>query len=190
MKLFTFSTLLFTFRWVFLVVGSLSVGLFPGHAFAESDTEYRVKAAFLYHFVQFTEWPDQMFPQKESRIRICVYGENSFHGLLKQVFDRKSVKTRRFLVQDRVSTAELKSCHLVFVNRKVEVEMQSVRRVLQRSKGLIVGESENFLKYGGMIQFFLEENKIRFAVNPDALKRNNIRLSSKLLRLAKIIKPE
>lgn len=175
---------------VFFIAGSLSIGLFPDHAVADSSTEYRVKAAFLYHFVQFTEWPEQMFPQKDSRIRICVYGENPFNGFLKQVFDGKSVNAHQFLIQYRISTAEIESCHVVFVNRKIEVEKKAVQRDLQRSRALIVGESESFLQYGGMIQFVLEENKVRFAVNPDALKRNNIHMSSKLLRLAKIVKSE
>lgn len=159
-------------------------------SFAESRTEYKVKAAFLYHFVQFAEWPEQAFPHKDSRIHICNYGKDSFEGLLEKTFDGKTVKTRRFIVLSSVAERDLQACHVLFVNRKVDVNQKDVQRILRQTQALLVGETNDFLQDGGMIQFFHANKKIRFAVNPDSLERKNIHLSSKLLRLAKIVRLE
>ena len=175
---------------LFLGIWFLNVGFLSSDSLAESRTEYKVKAAFLYHFVQFAEWPDQAFSQKDTRMHICNYGENAFEGLLEKTFDGKSVNTHRFLVHAHVSTAEMRDCHVLFVNRNVDVKHKDVQRLLKQTQALLVGETKDFLEYGGMIQFYHVDKKIRFAVNPDALDRNNIHLSSKLLRLAKIVRSE
>lgn len=169
---------------------SLSVGISSSDSFAESRTEYKLKAAFLYHFVQFAEWPGQVFSQENTRIHICNYGENSFGGLLEKTFEGKSVKARRFLVRNHTSTIEMKDCHVLFVNRNVDMTKKNVQQLLKQTQALLVGETEDFLEYGGMIQFYHADKKIRFAVNPDALDRKKIHLSSKLLRLAKIFRSE
>ncbi len=168
----------------------MTASVLSSTAFAEARTEYKVKAAFLYHFVQFAEWPDQAFSQKESQIQICNYGENSFDGLLVKTFDGKTVNARRFHVQPHVSMAEIKDCHVLFVNQSVDMAKKDVQRLLKQSHALLVGETDDFLKNGGMIQFYHADKKIRFAVNPDSLDRRSIRLSSKLLRLAKIVRLE
>ncbi len=170
-----------------LVLSILSVGWSVGDTFAEPRTEYKVKAAFLYHFVQFTEWPTHTFPEVNSRIRVCVYGENVFEGFLEKTLESRSVKGRQFDVIQDVTAGEIQHCHLVFVNRNVDLTPKAVQRTLEESRALLVGESEAFLDSGGMIQFYQAGTKIRFAINPDALERNGIRLSSKLLRLAKIV---
>ncbi|MGB0911837.1 MAG: YfiR family protein, partial [Nitrospirales bacterium] len=157
-----------------LALWLLNVGVFPGQALAGPRTEYKVKAAFLYHFVQFTEWPEEAFSQNNSRIHICTYGKNSFEGLLKKTFDGKSVNARRFTVQSSVSAQDVHACHVVFVDRTVDLSKKDVQRVFEQSQTLLVGETDDFLESGGMIQFFEADKKIRFAVNPDALDRNNI----------------
>ncbi|GJL64302.1 MAG: hypothetical protein NPIRA04_29560 [Nitrospirales bacterium] len=171
-----------------LVVGGITVGAFQRSVLADSPKEYQVKAAFLYHFVQFAEWPKQAFSDPGMRIRICVYGDDPFAGYLVKTFMGKSLHSRQFIVQPRVSALDIESCHVLFMNRQIDVSQQEVQRALQRSQALTVGESEDFLKFGGMIQFYRVENNIRFAVNSDVLDQKDLHLSSKLLRLARIVK--
>ncbi|WP_447969392.1 YfiR family protein [Nitrospira sp. M1] len=159
---------------------------FPRNAFADSPREYQVKAAFLYHFVQFTEWPEHAFSNPDMDIRICVYGDDPFTEYLARAFMGKALHARQFIIHPRVSAFEGEQCHVLFMNRQIDVAQPDVRKVLQRSQALTVGEADNFLEEGGMIQFYRVENHIRFAVNPDALERKHIHLSSKLLRLARI----
>ncbi len=175
-----------------LLLGSwfLTASVLSSTTFAETRTEYKVKAAFLYHFVQFAQWPDQAFSHKNSRIHICNYGENAFEGLLRRTFDGKTVNARRFHIRPQVTDTEIKDCHVIFVNRNVVMTKNELQQLMKQSQALLVGEAENFLENGGMIQFYHTDKKIRFAVNPDSLDRNNIHLSSKLLRLAKIVRSE
>ncbi|GJL54753.1 MAG: hypothetical protein NPIRA02_18850 [Nitrospirales bacterium] len=160
--------------------------VFSGGAFADSPREYQVKAAFLYHFVQFTEWPEHVFTGPDMRIRICVYGDDPFAEYLVGTFMGKMLHARRFRIQPRVSASTSHSCHVIFLNREIDATRPDVRRALQRSQALTVGEADDFLEQGGMIQFYRVEKNIRFAINPNALKRKQIRLSSKLLRLARV----
>lgn len=188
MRLRSFSVTFLRLLCSVLVAGGMAVIEFPSLALADSPKEYQVKAAFLYHFVQFAEWPEQAFSDPDMRIRICVYGDDPFAGYLVKTFMGKVLHSRQFIIQPRVSALDIESCHVLFMNRQIDASQQDIRRALQRSRALTVGESEDFLEFGGMIQFYRVENNIRFAVNPDALDQKQLHLSSKLLRLARIVK--
>jgi len=166
----------------------MMVGEVPGNALADSPTEYKVKAAFLYHFVQFAEWPERAFSDPNMQIRICVYGDDLFAGYLVKTFKGKALHSRQFIVQSQVTALDIAQCHVLFMNRRVDMAQLDIQQALQRSWALTVGEKEDFLEHGGMIQFYRVEKNIRFSVNPDALEHKHIRLSSKLLRLARIVK--
>ncbi|MCA9470690.1 MAG: YfiR family protein [Nitrospirales bacterium] len=173
---------------VVMVIGLVIALCWPCHTIAESSMEYNVKSAFLYHFSQFTEWPDEVLTNEDKFIHVCHFGERTFIDFLERTLDEKLVQSRRFRVHHNVSSAQIHTCQVVFVDEKTAKHSQKLQEILQKSTGLIVGESRGFLEQGGMIQFFHQDNKIRFAVNPDALEAKHIRLSSKLLRLAKIIR--
>lgn len=171
-----------------LMVGSMVIGEFRGQALADTPMEYRVKAAFLYRFVQFTEWPEQAFSGPDMRIHICLYGDDPFAKYLINAFMGKVLHSRQFIIQSRISALDIESCHVLFLNAQIELAQENIQQDLRRSRALTVGESEDFLDHGGMIQFYRANNTIRFAVNADALEQNRIHLSSKLLRLARTVK--
>ena len=160
---------------------------FAGLAAAQETPplEYELKAAFLYNFVKFVEWPPEAFAGARSPLTICVYGEDPFGTSLDGVVRGESLGERNLLVQRPETLDELRGCHVLFVSRS---ERQRMPEVLARVEGapvLTVGDTDGFLRAGGMINFVLEENKVRFLINQAAAERGGLRISSKLLRLAK-----
>jgi hypothetical protein len=149
------------------------------------ELEYQLKAAFLYNFVKFVEWPPEAFAGERSPLTICVYGADPFGDTLDGVVRGETLGERSLLVQRPEALDDLRDCHVLFVSRS---ERQRMPEILSRVEGapvLTVGDTDGFLRAGGMINFVLEENKVRFLINPEAAGRSSLRISSKLLRLAK-----
>lgn len=149
--------------------------------------EYQVKAAFLYNFAKFVEWPPDVFANEKSPITLCVLGKDPFGRALDDVLQGKMINGREFLIRRTNDLAALKTCQLAFVSEAEIKRLSEIIKNLQGSSALLVGESEGFAERGGQIQFFLEDKKLRFSVNLDAVQRTRLKVSSKLLALAKIV---
>jgi YfiR/HmsC-like len=152
-----------------------------------STVEYQVKAAFLYNFAKFIEWPTDSFASQKSPMNFCIFGHDPFGSALDEVLRGKSVNNREFLARRITEDAELKTCQLVFVSWQEDKRLPEVLSSVKGASVLVVGESTDFAGRGGTVQFFLDENKLRFAVNLEAAKRARLQISSKLLALAKIV---
>lgn len=155
----------------------------PGQG--NESSEYQVKAAFLYHFSQFVDWPDGTFKDGSSPLVYCTIGEDPFHGALDASISGKAIGARPLQVTHFQQPQEFRGCQIVFIGAG---DKKLAARVLTSLKGtpvLTVGESQNFVQDGGMIGFLLEENKIRFEINLDAAEHAKLKLSSRLLALAK-----
>lgn len=163
--------------------------LFPS-AQANLPNEYQVKAAFLYNFAKFVEWPPEAFQSEKAPVTFCVFGHDPFGSALDEVIRGKTINSRELLVRRTNELPDLKACHLVFVSGRENQRQSEIINSLKGSSALVVGESEDFAERGGGIQFFLEENKIRFSVNVDAVQRAGLKVSSKLLSLARIVRDE
>jgi hypothetical protein len=170
-------------------VWPLAALLLPLLAGAETDstTEYRLKAAYLFNFAKFMEWPARAFPDPQSPIVFAVLGANPFGSILEQDLTGKKVGGRELRIKYFQTLEELEPCHLLFVSRS---EDQSWPQIFSALKGPIatVGETEGFTRAGGVFRFFLEENKVRFEVNIDAAQRAELTISSKLLKVGVIIR--
>lgn len=143
--------------------------------------EYRVKAGFLYNFVKYVEWPD---PIKGS-IRICVAGQNPFGTVLDDVI--RNERVRGLPLTAVVIPGPEPDCHVVFTPKT-----STVRAYVNAASGfpiLTVGETSNFIELGGMINFTLEQGKVRFEINRSAVERARLRISSRLLQLARLTEP-
>jgi hypothetical protein len=149
--------------------------------------EYQLKAAFLFNFAKFVAWPPDAFPSDKAPISLCVFRHDPFGGALDQVIREKAINNRELLARRINNLPELKTCQLVFVSETEERQLPEVLSSLKGASALVVGESADFAERGGAIQFFLENNKLRFAVNVDAIQRARLQASSKLLALARIV---
>ncbi|MEX2301722.1 MAG: YfiR family protein [Bryobacterales bacterium] len=145
--------------------------------------EYQVKAAFLYHFAKFVEWPASA--KNGQTIEVCVLGSDPFGPALDFLLEDKTLQGKRFDVRRVNGTAEGQSCHVLFVAFEDKHELQSVVQTLSGSPVLTVGDSPDFSRAGGMIYLFVDESKVRFDINLAAAKHSGITISAALLRLAR-----
>jgi hypothetical protein len=164
----------------------VSLAAATGASAQEPPLEYQVKAAFLYNFTQFVEWPPDAFPGPTAPMTLCVAGVNPFGALLDQLVAGEVHDGRRFAVRRVTPAGDFTGCHVLFVPR---TERARTAAILARARGpatLTVGEFPEFLAAGGIVNFFLEENKVRFEIQQAAAERAGLRISSRLLRLARV----
>jgi hypothetical protein len=149
--------------------------------------EYQLKAAFLLNFAKFVEWPPETFASDTTPILICVFKYDPFGAALDEILRGKNINNRDLVARHVKELSELRSCQLLFVSEKEDKSLPEILRSLRGTSVLVVGESEDFAQRGGGIQFLLETNKLRFAVNVDAVQRARLSVSAKLLAMAKIV---
>jgi len=151
--------------------------------------EYQVKAAFLYNFAKFVEWPARALPSTSPSMTLCVLGDDPFDRDLEQTVQGKTVGGRELVIKRFKVMQELTACHILFISASESRRLPQILAGLKGSHVFTVGDTEQFTELGGMINFVVQENKIRFEINVDAAERAALRLSSKLLKLAKRARP-
>lgn len=147
-------------------------------------SEYQLKAAFLFNFAKFVEWPAESFPEEKSPILIGVLGENPFGGELERTIRDKTVNGRALQLKEYRSPADAKACHILFISSSEKKRLPEIFESLRGTSVLTVGETDNFTESGGIISFVREGNKIRFQINDQAARSARLKISSKLLNLA------
>ncbi len=147
-------------------------------------TEYQLKAAFLFNFAKFVDWPSDAFPERDSPLIIGVLGEDPFGDDLKETVRNKLVSGHPLSVKATNSVAEARKCHILFISTSENRRLRQLLDGIRDASVLTVGESEQFLDDGGIIKFSIQGQKIRFEINPAAAKRAGLKISSKLLSLA------
>lgn len=152
----------------------------------EPSREYEVKAAFIYHFVQFVDWPASAFQSDTSPITIGVLGGNPFGDALEHAIEGKSVNGRSLAIRYFSRVEDVEKCQALFVNSSDPNVLETVQDKLKNQSVLTIGEADQFLSTGGIIRFYNEDNKVRFEINVAAAEHARLQISSKLLRLAKI----
>lgn len=152
--------------------------------------EYQVKAAFLYNFAKFVEWPPEAFRTPKDPILVCVLGRNPFGNALEDAIRGKSIAGRTFAYR-HVSDAESASaCQILFVGWEESKHFRALLESLKPMGILTVGEAQGFAAGGGVINFKLDEGRVRFEINVDAAEHEQLHISAKLLSLAQIVKTE
>ncbi len=147
--------------------------------------ESQVKAAFLLNFAKFVEWPRAAFATPDTPISICVLGDDPMAHALGQMVAGETVAGRKLAVEKLKQTEPAKSCQVVFTSRT----QKDVPGILANYKTgvLTIGEGEPFLRDGGMITFVVENRRVRFDINQGAAENAGLKLSSKLLNVARTV---
>lgn len=153
----------------------------------DSSQEYSVKAAFLFHFAQFVEWPKDSFKDAGSPLIYCTFGPDPFRGALDDTLNGKSIDTHALQVRHAKQAQDLKDCHVVFLGQLQKEQLSGTLALLKGSPVLVVGESDHFVQAGGMIGFFLDENKIRFDINLETARNARLKINARLLSLARTV---
>ena len=157
---------------------------------AQNADEYQVKAAFLYNFAKFVEWPEGAFKTPTDPIIICVLGRSPFGSLLEQSVKGKQIEGRALVIRQISEPREASGCHLLFVTASEKKRSPAILELLKSASVLTVGETSNFAAAGGVINFKLEDGKVGLEINVCSAERARLKISSKLLSLAKIIKDD
>jgi hypothetical protein len=151
---------------------------------AETSPEYQVKAVFLFNFAQFVDWPPKAFPEPQTPLVIGVLGEDPFGTYLDETVRGENVNNRPLVVQRYRRIGDIKTCHVLFINRSETDRLEQILASLKGRNILTVGDTDDFAQRGGMIQLVTEKNKIRMRINLEVVKAANLTISSKLLRVA------
>ena len=174
------------------------------------EREYKIKAAFVYNFIKFVDWPEENTPDKDKPITIGVLGSDvlikAFGPIKNKEAKGRRVVIKRFEDRDKLEESRkkndsawkekieaLKKCRVVFVctcesgTKEIPVE---IIKALKGSGVLLVGEVPGFLEKGGVINFVTENKKVRFEINSTSAKRNNLKIRSQLLKLARRVYKE
>jgi hypothetical protein len=143
--------------------------------------EYEVKAAFLLNFTRFVEWPPSAFSGGDAPLVICIRGDDPFGTVIDQIVEGELVNGRKVVVE-RMRSDEQKSCHVLYAGSNRLIALAAGGGAV-----LTVGEGADFLHQGGMIAFVLENRRVRFDVNLKAVTNAGLKLSSKLLSVARSV---
>jgi hypothetical protein len=154
---------------------------------APRSPEYVIKAAYLYNFAMFVEWPDDAFPTTDSPLSIGVVGDDPFGGALERTVAGKRINKRRIVVDRVQSVQDARRCHIVFITVDGDPRMSEFSTRLSGQSVLLVGESSDVLRQGATIGFTVRDNKVGYDINLGAAKRARLTVSSKLLNLARVV---
>ncbi|MBI5196614.1 MAG: YfiR family protein [Nitrospirae bacterium] len=173
-------------RISFLILLSLSTLLLAAtQAYTEhaKPAEYEVKAAFIYNFAKFIEWP----ADTGANINLCVLGEDPFGAALDSI-NGKPVRDKNVAVKRIKSHQQLKTCQIVFISASEKEHLAQILDAVENLSVLTIGDTNGFIQQGVIINFYIEDEKVRFEINPKAAESADLKISSKLLKLGRIVK--
>jgi hypothetical protein len=170
--------------WLGLLAG-ISLALARLASAEDVSLEYKVKAAFLYNFAKFIEWPAED-AGSVGPLTIAVLGEDPFGSALAQLVQGNTIRNRALVLKHYTDAHGLEPCHILFISASEERHLSQILDRLRNAPVLTVSEVPRFTQMGGIIHFGLEQNKVRFEINLDAAQRAQLKISSKLLQSARI----
>src|SRR3990170_3937550 len=175
------------FCWVLIVLWIMAVDVLNVQAQSQELPEYAVKAAFIYKFTKFVDWPAQAFADPKEPFSICVLGKDHFGNVLDQIFSGKTVNGREPVVKRSNSVEELKRCHILFISSSEKKRLARIIEVIKFAGILTIGDMDQFAESGGIIGLNEQDKKINIEINVDAVKRSDLKISSKLLIIGKTV---
>lgn len=165
----------------------LVAGVSPGARAAPSERgEYAVKAAFLLNFAKFIDWPARAFAGPDGPLTVCVLGADPFGSVLDETLQEERIGGLRLVAARIPTAADVGRCHIVYVSVSEQGMYAQHLERMDRRRILTVGDSPGFIAAGGHLRFYLDDNRVRFAVNPDAVAGAEFQVSSQMMRLATI----
>jgi hypothetical protein len=164
--------------------------VFPAVTIAQQPKpqEYQVKAVYLYNFGKFVEWPAT--PNGEEIFTICILGRDPFGAVLDTTLAGEAINNRKLAPKRISSLRDAAGCRILFVSSSESARMKEILGSVEKSGVLTVSDAPNFTASGGMIQFLMRDNKVRFEVNLAAAEKAGLSFSSQLLKVATDIRKE
>ena len=182
--------------WTLLRWLSATLLLASGGARAQAATvyaetapysEYQVKAVALWNFAQFVEWPATAFPDANAPVVIGVLGKDPFEKTLDEAVRGVTINSRKIVIHRAKLLEELGKCHLVFICQSEQSRLAPILAALQRGPVLTISELDQFARRGGIINLTVQEKNMRLEINVENAERQGLKISSKLLKLSKVV---
>jgi hypothetical protein len=173
--------------WAVVAVCLFLAGSRESSRAQSTDEEYRVKAAFIFHFAQLVDWPQEMQTGKKDSLSLCTIGEDPFQGVLESTVAGKAVGNKLIRIRHLEPAEDMQACQILFFGRAQSKRIPTLLANLHNAPVLTVGESSGFLGAGGMICFVLDQNNVRFGINLDAAEAAKLKIGSRLLLLAQTV---
>jgi hypothetical protein len=152
-----------------------------------SLSEYQVKAAYLYYFTTYVDWPADTFSGSGDALVVGVLGEDPFGAILDETLRGKAVGSRRLVVKRIGNIKEARECHILFISASERDRLATILKGLDGAAILTVGEIDHFASRGGQIAFRMEDKKVRFDINVAAVERARLKISAQLMKLGRIV---
>jgi hypothetical protein len=162
-------------------------GLLSGAALkaqVSKPSEYQVKAAYLSNFGRFVEWPSRARAARDEPFYVCVVGQDPFGNSIDAALAGETIDRARLVAKRIERLPEAVDCRIVFISSSEDSQLKAVLAAVEKASILTISDMPEFAKRGGMIQFVLDGNRVRFQVNLEAVRRVGLNLSSDLLKLA------
>ena len=157
---------------------------------ADVSLETNVKAAFVFQFSRYVDWPERAFSSRSDPFRVCTIAEPEFTRALDKVLAGETAAGRRMTRSSPESAQEARQCQILYIARDDWPRGQSLIAAVQNSPVLTIGDAPEFLISGGQILLVRDENRIRFDVNLTAVQMSGVNLRSQLLRIARKVVPK
>ena len=168
------------------IAAAFSANAQASTALSPSDLE----AAYLYNFGQFIEWPTPQADPPPAQFSICIVGKDEFGSTLDSLIQNDTVKGHTIIAKRLPSIAVVDSCQILFLSSSEKIRLAKDLDVLREKPILTVSSIPGFLDQGGMIQFLVQDNRVRFAVNLASATHVHLALSSELLKVAVYVNPK
>ena len=156
----------------------------------EEGVEYSIKLGFLYNFTKFVEWPADSFRDPSAPLVMCIVGHDPFRQDLEAELRTRKVGDHPVEIRTQTPIDKLSVCHIVFVPVTEKNDSDRILRSLEGARALTVGETEGFAVLGGIINLTVDDNKVHFEINRVAADRAGLKIGSRLLSIAKIVKEQ
>jgi hypothetical protein len=150
--------------------------------------EFKVKAAYLFNFAKFIEWPPASFKDDKDPVVFAVAGKDPFGPILDETLRGKSVGGHPVVIRRFPTVEDIGACHLLFVSASLKDEWKKVAQRIRGCPVVTVSEGEEFTRAGGMFRFFFDDGRVRFEVNLEAAKRAGLSVSARLIQVGVVLK--
>jgi hypothetical protein len=162
----------------------------PAEMEADVSKEYQVKAACLFHFAEYTQWPAAAFSGPAANLEIGILGDDPFGPVLDDIIRAQKIHGHPLAVKRASDAGGLKGCQIVFVSKSEKTKTRQILAALAGTSALIVGDMDGFATRGGIINFILVNGKVRFEINMGAARAKGLKIGSQCLGLGTIVKTE
>ncbi len=175
--------------WAAVITSLALSSLTPPNAVGATQAEqpYRVKVAFLFNFASLVKWPDESFNDSESPFVICHFGGSQTRALFDTAYSGRMVERHPIEVRHPSRVGDVPGCHLIMITAERSKQAGGFISAVAGKSILTIGETAGFALSGGVIGFYNDGSKIRFEVNLSTAKNANLRISSRLLQLARLV---